>query len=511
VSRRRSRILLILLLTLALSPWFPQAAAAPVYESRQIALGPGPAGAWDQEGVMQPTVLLSGGLHRMWYTGTDGLTTGIGYAVSGDGRQWNRVLTDPVTIGGSGWAGVTKHPSVLPWGTDGYQMWFSRDITGGAIGHATTTDGISWGNANTVMQAEVSIPWEKGGIGEPTVLRDPSGFWMWYVGVDASGGNASIGLATSADGVNWTRAVSNPVLRPAAGEWYSAGVRSPAAVILSDGTFVLWFNGTDGQSSRIGRMTSRDGVSWSAPELVLDLGEAGTADGRQVGDPAPSAVDMDALWYAGFDGLTWRILLAVPQRFTSSPSIVTSQNAAAAFTMGVTLVAIAAFISSERFKYAFFAIPLAFGRRKNNLLDNFVRGQIYQYIKENPGGYFSSIMNATGATNGNLTHHLFMLERAGYIKHEADGRRVCFYTKDTPFPKGDGIRYSALQVRILEQITKMPGINQTKLAKMLAMKKQTVAYNIWVLVDYGVIEVRKIGNKAYLHIAKEPAGQEVPE
>jgi len=512
-ARRHSSciLLLILLLAMTLLPCLPQAAAAPVYESRQIALGPGLIGAWDQAGVMQPTVLLSGGIHRMWYTGTDGLTTGIGYAVSGDGRQWNRVLTDPVTIAGPGWVGVTKHPSVLPWGTAGYQMWFSRDITGGAIGHATTADGMSWGNANTVMQADISIPWEKGGIGEPTVLRDPSGFWMWYVGVDASGGNASIGLATSADGITWNKAVSNPILHPAAGEWYSGGIRSPASVILSDGTFVLWFDGTDGQSSRIGRMTSEDGVSWTAPELVLDLGEAGTADGVQVGDPAPSANDMDALWYAGFDSATWRILLAVPQRFATPPSIVTGPNAAAAFAMGVTLVAVGAFISSERFKYAFFAIPLAFRSRKDKDLDHFVRGQIYQYIRENPGDYYSSIMNATGVTNGNLVHHLRVLEKREYISRAEDGRLVRFYPKGTPVPRGDGIRYSALQVRILEQITRLPGINQTELAKMLALKKQTVAYNVWVLADDGVIEVRTIGNKTHLHIAKGPVGQEVPE
>jgi predicted transcriptional regulator len=57
----------------------------------------------------------------------------------------------------------------------------------------------------------------------------------------------------------------------------------------------------------------------------------------------------------------------------------------------------------------------------------------------------------------------------------------------------------------------VPGINQTELAKMLALKKQTVAYNVWVLADDGVIEVRTIGNKTHLHIAKEPVGQEVPE
>lgn len=501
-------LLLIFLLAMMLLPCFPSATATPVYGSRQIALGQGPIRAWDQAGVMQPAVLLTGSLHRMWYVGTDGLTTGIGYAVSGDGRQWSRVLTDPVTMTGPGWTGPALNPSVLPWGTTGYQMWFSRDLMGGAIGHATTADGMAWGNANIVMHVDVSLAWERGGIGEPTVLRDESGFWMWYVGVDASGGNASIGLAISSDGLGWSRSGSNPLLQPTAGEWYSGGIRSPAAVILSDGTFVLWFNGTDGQSSRIGRITSRDGVSWSAPEMVLDLGEAGTADGVQIGDPSPSGADMDTLWYSGFDGVTWRILLAVPQQSSSPPSIVTSSTAAVAFTMGVSAVGAATVVTSDRFKYAFFGIPLAFRAIREKNYDPFVRGQIFQYIRENPGDYYSSIMHATGATNGNLAHHLHVLEKQGFVVAAKDGRLVRFYPKDMPIPSGNGVRFSALQYRMLERITKTPDITQIELAKALGVKKQTVAYNIWSLAESGVIEIRTIGNKTYLHIAKEPVGEE---
>ena len=504
-----SLLLPILLLAMMSLLFWPTASAAPVYESRQIALGQGPMGAWDQAGVMQPNVLLSGSLYRMWYAGTDGLASGIGYAVSGDGRQWDRVLTDPVTITGSGWTGNVMHPSVLPWGTAGYQMWFSRDIIGGAIGHSTTSDGMSWGNADTVMQADASFSWEAGGIGEPTVLRDQSGFWMWYIGVDASGRNASMGLATSSDGVNWNKATSNPILRPVAGGWYSVGVRNPAAVLLDDGTFVLWFAGIDGQSSRIGRMTSTDGVSWSAPELILDLGEAGTADGVQVADPAPSGTDTDTLWYSGFDGVTWRILMAVPRQAASSPSIVTSSTAAVAFTTGVGAVGAATFLTSDRFKYAFFGIPLAFRGVREKNFDPFVRGQIYQYIRENPGDYYTSIMHATGATNGNLAHHLHVLEKQGFISMSKDGRLVRFYPKNMPVPRDDGIRFSALQVRMLERISKTPDLTQIELAKALGIKKQTAAYNIWSLAENGVIEVRTIGNKTYLHLAKEQVGEEV--
>ena len=222
-----------------------------------------------------------------------------------------------------------------------------------------------------------------------------------------------------------------------------------------------------------------------------------------MGGPAPSPEVNDLLWYSGFDGVTWRILMAVPAQPPPVAALMTTATAAIAFTTGVAAVGITAFVTSDRFKYAFFAIPLAFRGVKEKNLDPFVRGQIYQYIRENPGDYYSSIMYATGATNGNLAYHLHILEKGGFITSSKEGRLVRFFPKGTPVPNGKGIRYSPLQVRMLEHISREPGVTQTVLGKALGVKKQTLAYNVWMLADNGVIEIRKIGRETDLYLVKE--------
>jgi len=479
----------------------PLAMAAPSYASRSVVLAQGPIGSWDQAGVMQPTIVHGGGLYKMWYVGTDGLTSGIGYAISSDGRQWNRVVDRSLTI--SGWTGAAKHPSVLVRLPGWYQMWLSGDLIGGEIGRANSTEGISWTDSYVVLRAGPPGSWDAGGVGEPTVVADLSGYWMWYVGVDGSGSNSSIGLATSSNGLTWTKSSSNPVLRPMAGSWTEKGLSSPGAAIRDGGTFQLCFAGSDSSARRIGCALSSDGVTWNRPELVLDLGAPATADGAELGGPAPSSEVADLLWYSGFDGVTWRILMAVPAQPPPIASLMTTGTAAIAFTTGIAAVGATAFVTSDRFKYAFFAIPLAFRGVKEKNLDPFVRGQIYQYIRENPGDYYSSIMYATGATNGNLAYHLHVLEKEGFITSSKEGRLVRFSPKGTPVPNGDGIRYSPLQVRMLEQISRQPGITQAALGKALGVKKQTLAYNVWMLADSGVIEIRRIGRETDLYPARE--------
>ena len=44
--------------------------------------------AFARDGVSGPAVLAEDGVLRLWYTGTRGASSSIGYAVSADGVQW---------------------------------------------------------------------------------------------------------------------------------------------------------------------------------------------------------------------------------------------------------------------------------------------------------------------------------------------------------------------------------------------------------------------------------------
>jgi len=137
---------------------------------------------------------------------------------------------------------------------------------------------------------------DSGYAGFPTVHFDGTLFRMWYSSWDtpwpAPGG---IGLATSADGVNWTRAnEGRPVLTVAAKGMFDAAQVIGPCVLFEDGKFMMWYGGMDGTLhdrtgiERIGLATSTDGVHWTRANQgrpVLDVGLPGSYDDIQVAHP----------------------------------------------------------------------------------------------------------------------------------------------------------------------------------------------------------------------------------
>lgn len=92
---------------------------------------------------------------------------------------------------------------------------------------------------------------------------------MWYSGENSNGYVDNIGLATSTDGLSWSRNPSNPVLTVgAAGQWDANSVNE-AWVIQENGEYKMWYSGqlyyTNGsiRTISIGYATSPDGVSWT--------------------------------------------------------------------------------------------------------------------------------------------------------------------------------------------------------------------------------------------------------
>ena len=79
-------------------------------------LGLGSNGSWDDGGALLPTVILDSGGFKMWYHGSDGSITRIGYATSNDGATWSKSGSNPnLDLGPSGsWDDVSLlEPSVL--------------------------------------------------------------------------------------------------------------------------------------------------------------------------------------------------------------------------------------------------------------------------------------------------------------------------------------------------------------------------------------------------------------
>jgi hypothetical protein len=129
---------------------------------------------------------------------------------------------------------------------------------------------------------------------------------MYYYGhrtTPADG--ASIGLATSVDGVHWQRHPTNPVLTTGAvGAWDGRWIESPAVVVdPNTDMHLMWYTGVDvSWQARLGLATSDDGVHWQRHPAspVLDLGGEGTWEDWMVG-VAEVLREGEAyrLWYSG--------------------------------------------------------------------------------------------------------------------------------------------------------------------------------------------------------------------
>lgn len=175
----------------------------------------------------------------------------------------------------------------------------------------------------------------------------------------------------------------------------------------------------------------------------------------------------------------------------------------------ISALALGLFALTETGKYKLFAflpllIPLYTRIQKEDVLDQFVRGQIYGYIKTNPGVHYNQIRRDIDVKNGTLSYHLRVLEKTELIKSRREGMRYrAFYPKHMNFPKEQRFRLTDLQIEIINVIKKHPGVNQKDIAKTLQKKPQTINYNIKILNQAEIIVVKRKGRKTGCYLNEE--------
>jgi len=167
-----------------------------------------------------------------------------------------------------------------------------------------------------------------------------------------------------------------------------------------------------------------------------------------------------------------------------------------AATVGLGAILAAALLSTEIGRYGAFkalVFPLYSRLKKEEVLDHFVRGQIYGYIVSHPGQHYNSMRQDLKVTNGTLSHHLRTLEMMGFIKSHRDGVFKRFYPVEVSVPQDRGVKLSDLQASILEMIRPGSGPTQADIAGRLAVTQQTVSYNLRTLSREGAIRMEKDG------------------
>lgn len=208
----------------------------------------GPSGSWYDSYVGFPTVHFDGELYRMWFVG---------------GQK-------------------TSTPGV-PYGR------YER------IGLATSRDGVNWQLANEgqpVLNLGPSGGYDSKGVSHPFVLRVGGTFMMWYAAIDgttagdlglspASVRVERVSLATSPDGIQWTRANGgNPVMNIGPPGSIDAIQTDGMTIVQTAGTFKMWYGAYNGLHT-IGTATSPDGITWTKTNGGQSV--AGLSGSQQLG------------------------------------------------------------------------------------------------------------------------------------------------------------------------------------------------------------------------------------
>lgn len=231
--------------------------------------------------------------------GTRSPTMMVRYAPAVDLSSWHIEGDGPVLGPGTGWdRGLVLTPSVVS-DDGGYRMWYTGgaslfDFGSLAIGHARSTDGITWSKHPEPVLVGRDGEWDHDGVGMPVVLEHEGFVHMWYGGGGGNPDSWDIGYARSTDGITWERFREPAMRRGELGEW-NADVLGPGTVMAGTDGFRMWFfagtgsvaPGTAETRTGIGYATSSDGRRWtphrepqldgspfrnSAPVLLVDEG-----------------------------------------------------------------------------------------------------------------------------------------------------------------------------------------------------------------------------------------------
>jgi predicted GH43/DUF377 family glycosyl hydrolase len=191
----------------------------------------------------------------------------FGYATSSDGVTWLKHPGNPVfdLNEPSGWPLVWVHfPNVSRHG-DRYKMWYAGGYHDGVnIGYAESLDGTNWTKspANPVLRRGAAGTFDSWQATGPEVLFDGETYHMWYTAIDDRHDLSVVGYASSADGITWTKYPSPVLTLGPAAEWDGRCIGSKSVIREPDGTFTMFYSGY-GTANQIGLATSPDGIHWT--------------------------------------------------------------------------------------------------------------------------------------------------------------------------------------------------------------------------------------------------------
>ena len=289
-------------------------------------LGFGPPGSWDAGWVAFGHTVFHDGTYYTFFAGSPDLSThpeAIGYATSTDGISFTEYAGNPVLESdGTGFdAYFLSEPVPVVEGST-WVLYYNASavystLPGPAIGRATAPgpDGPWTPGDDPVLETGSSNEWDSQFVIPNSVIATDSGYVMYYSGSGGFLPRAMVGMATSPDGINWTKyddpattdppyAESDPVLPYGeAGEWDS-GYAFECTVWRSATGWAMYYTGSPSNftDEQIGYATSADGIHWTKYAGNPILGS--TESWASLWVMASSMVRIDSTYYLYYTGLT---------------------------------------------------------------------------------------------------------------------------------------------------------------------------------------------------------------
>ena len=265
-----------------------------------VAIPNGADGAWDWQYTDPGAVASIDGTMHAFQNGFIGWPSevGVGYWTSADGGMtWTEVSEDPVFEGNDlDYVGVAALASSVIRDDDGTWIlyFYSWDqgtwpVSTSIIGRATAPDpsGPWTADPEPVLSAGSEGEWDELAVRSPSVVKVGDEYRMYFAGTTRD--VSQIGLATSSDGITWTKyddptttdppfAESDPILTPATpsgGNWWDLrNVYIPNVVQTDDG-FVMLYSSSNTVTDpttlqrKVGLAVSDDGLEWTRSRTAI--------------------------------------------------------------------------------------------------------------------------------------------------------------------------------------------------------------------------------------------------
>ncbi len=211
----------------------------------------GYAGDFDDLAIESNEVLYNGSEYMMYYSGHSSSGIRVGLAVSLDGIRWQKSLYNPVLdLGPSGsWDSLcSAYPHIVVTDSQYYMFYSGSNGSEGGVGLATSTDGIHWTKyaGNPILTHGAPGSWEDvHTMGVGGAVNKDGTFYMIFGGANTTTSEAALGIAVSSDGRVWTKYVNNPVIRRGNSYQWDATQLSGGKLMFLHNKFYYWYGGTD--------------------------------------------------------------------------------------------------------------------------------------------------------------------------------------------------------------------------------------------------------------------------